>query len=379
MLWKVRLRAKALTVIALVVATIVISAASAKPGPQRTLRVSAQGQGLVLSGDGRIRCGRRCSAPYAHGAVSLLRAVPGRYFRFDRWTGRCVGSAPECLVALDGPVRAHAVFVRKTTYFEFVVGGPGAVSSEPGNIDCGGGRYPCAGELPQGLTLTLTARPHAGGTFRFWGDDCASATETICRITVGDAEGKVRATFGHASPGVGPQTLTITGGPARVTSDPPGIDCPDACSAAFPSGTAVTLRLECRVVQCFWGRDCAGAADGRPCALIVDAPTEVGVLGIVDAGGTAPLGSLDVTVAGRGRVSGLHSGGPHTPPLRIDCARSSGRCSGRAPIGAIVTLRATPTGRARLARWSGPCRGSARNSCPVRVGARSAVAALFRG
>jgi hypothetical protein len=59
-------------------------------------------------------------------------------------------------------------------------------------------------------------------------------------------------------------TITVAGtGTGTVTSSPPGIDCPNTCSAAFPPDTQVTLSPTPDSNDAFasWSGDCSGAAN----------------------------------------------------------------------------------------------------------------------
>src|SRR5439155_22921726 len=112
------------------------------------------------------------------------------------------------------------------------------------------------------------------------------------------------AAFEHTSPQPGPQTLTVTraGSYSRVTSQPPGIDCPPACSTSFPSQTFVILDFD-RSPGAFW----SGACNGRiHCSLVVDAPTDVTALAPpppAPASPPRPRAQVDVTVSGLGLVA----------------------------------------------------------------------------
>jgi hypothetical protein len=66
------------------------------------------------------------------------------------------------------------------------------------------------------------------------------------------------------------QTLEVTvSGDGAVTSDPPGIDCPDTCSFNFPEGSEVTLTPVPAPTAdlAAWDGDCAGFAG---CAVTMD-------------------------------------------------------------------------------------------------------------
>jgi hypothetical protein len=78
-------------------------------------------------------------------------------------------------------------------------------------------------------------------------------------------------------------------GPGRVLSLPPAIDCPGACSAAFPEGTSVTLAAAAMDIGMFvnWSGDCTGAM-----GCFVDMDREAQVMAMFDMGMPMPMGGL---------------------------------------------------------------------------------------
>jgi Divergent InlB B-repeat domain len=91
-------------------AVMCATTASAMPPNTHTLRVSHSGGGFVASTDGRIRCGARCSAAYAQGALVTLTASAGAEYEFEGWRRACVGNAPRCMIALDRDAAVRAAF-----------------------------------------------------------------------------------------------------------------------------------------------------------------------------------------------------------------------------------------------------------------------------
>src|SRR5439155_3922926 len=83
----------------------------------------------------------------------------------------------------------------------------------------------------------LTATP-AAGSFISGSSGCDAVAETSCSVTMNAAR-TVTAIFTRERFIL---TVTKTGtGRGSVTSSPPGIDCGATCSAAYDSGTVVTL------------------------------------------------------------------------------------------------------------------------------------------
>jgi hypothetical protein len=90
-------------------------------------------------------------------------------------------------------------------------------------------------------------------------------------------------------------TVSIGGAASggRVTSAPPGIDCPGACSARFADGTPVTLTATASSGHVFdgWGGACGGTG---PCAVTLasDLAVEARFDGPTDVAVTHPFGHL---------------------------------------------------------------------------------------
>jgi hypothetical protein len=355
------------------VAALVLTpaAASAQPPRAQQLRVVNDGDGIVASTDRRISCGNDCTARYRRGKVVTLFASDGTDFVFRRWTAGCVGTATRCVVALDRPATVRAQYARLTRTVRASAGGPGSIVSTPAGIRCGVGVSGCDGIFGKGTAVSFTAVPGPDGAFAAWRGDCAGTTGPTCTLTLDEAK-VLSAAFGHASPAAGDQTLSVTADMTRVTSDPAGIDCPSICTAAFPSGTAVTLSAGFGS----WGGACSGI--GLECPVIVDAPTGVSAQGLLLPPPPPPpprrLFGVNVSVAGPGVVSG----GTGTRRA-INCGRRARLldCEGLFPLNASVRLRARPHRGGRFARWSGFCTGK-KKRCTVRATAAKTVSALFR-
>ena len=165
------------------------------------------------------------------------------------------------------------------------------------------------------------------------------------------------AAFGHSSPQAGDQPLTVTlhNSFPSVTSQPAGIDCPPTCQASFPSGTIVTLLTNDGI----WSGACTGETLDR-CALVIDAPTEVGVTPAppppLPAVPRRPRGYVDVTVSGAGLVTSsdgqIQCGFSPRPsfhchkivPLNGDEASAAGESptgSSLRPLGRLVPRKET--------------------------------------
>ena len=160
-----------------------------------------------------------------------------------------------------------------------VVGG-GGVSSSDKIFGC---PSKCYGVYNPGATVTLTAKPNSGSTFSTWGGACAGNALT-CTVLL-NAESLVTATFvtavgggGGGGGGAGTPSFTLSIGrsnPGTVTSNLPGINCGNACSAKFVSGTIVTLTATPPDGKTFasWGGGCSGTSP--MCSLNVIKDTSV--------------------------------------------------------------------------------------------------------
>lgn len=348
----------------LIVASVAVGALTAVAGAADSkprLRVTTVGDGVVGSRDGRIDCGPRCSVRYRRGAVVSLRATPDSFFGFDHWGGGCVGSAPRCFVAVDGPRTVSATFVRKTAHLSLTVSGPGSVTSVPSGIECGRAGEQCSADFPAGTQVTLTPEVSSGGLFGVWSERCRSAGGGPCTFAA-DGDVVVLAAFGHEDPDPDQPQLTVVPEGSHVTSNPPGIDCPPTCQAEFPSGTLVTIQGDIKK----WNGLCVGVV--RQCAIILDNSDGTGTGGPPPDPKPRPLG-VNVSVSGPGMV--LAAGG-------IRCGRTTlFDCEGFFAEGSTVVLKAAPGRRGRFVFWSGFCTGK-RKQCTLRVTAPKTVQALFR-
>jgi peptidoglycan hydrolase-like protein with peptidoglycan-binding domain len=145
--------------------------------------------------------------------------------------------------------------------------GSGTVTGASAGIDCGSD---CAASLDSGTVVSLTATPSAGSVFSGWSGDC-SGTGT-CEVTL-VADTNVTATFDLAS-----YTLTITKdgfGDGTVMSSPVGISCGSTCSAAFTSGTVVTLNAAADTSSSFYGWSGGGCSGTGSCVITITAPVTI--------------------------------------------------------------------------------------------------------
>jgi GH25 family lysozyme M1 (1,4-beta-N-acetylmuramidase) len=68
------------------------------------------GGGAVRSSPAGLDCGSNCTALFQVGSSVTLTADPDSASGFGSWSGACAGSAPSCIVPIDGPVSVGARF-----------------------------------------------------------------------------------------------------------------------------------------------------------------------------------------------------------------------------------------------------------------------------
>ncbi len=231
--------------------------------PKDVLDVVVQGSGTVTSAPPGIDCGSSCSAGFNLGTTITLTATPGPGSPFAGWSGACAGSGTTCLVTFNAATSAGAAFVAATQYTLAVASGVGGVvTSLPAGIDCG---TRCISGFAPGASVSLTAQPRPGYRFSGWTGAC-TGTQT-CDLVMDGSKG-VQAAFTAVAPGQ--YSLTVHDfGNGTIASFPGGIDCGNTCSAAFASGTKVTLVATPAAGFVFagWGGDCAGTG---ACVIYVD-------------------------------------------------------------------------------------------------------------
>ena len=145
-----------------------------------------------------------------------------------------------------------------------------------------------------------------------------------------------------------------------VTSSPSGVSCPPTCSAAFGSGTKLTLTETPASGWIFqgWGGACSGSAS--TCTLDINSTENVSAT-FTD--------SPPLSVS----VIGTPGGTVMSSPAAIDCGST---CSANFSTGTQVTLIASPAPTWGFSGWGGACSGIA-NSCTVAINANRSASATF--
>jgi uncharacterized repeat protein (TIGR02543 family) len=203
---------------------------------QPAVSVEVSGNGRVTSSPQGIDCPQACSAKYWQGTNVTLAAAPAENWVFSGWSGACTGTGP-CNLRMDAAESVKATFV-PTYVLTVSAASPGFVKINPPDTPCGGGP-PCTQRYEGGTVVTLTADSTDWYTFDGWSGAC-SGTSPTCTVTM-DGDKTVAASFSLRSFSLTVAMDVQPGAAARVTSSPPGIDCPGDCSESNTAETWVTL------------------------------------------------------------------------------------------------------------------------------------------
>lgn len=326
--------------------------------PTRTVTVSVEGTGRVVSSPAGIDCPGACSAPFAAGSRVTLNDAPGvgwttelRSATTEESQGGVYGDQP----AWRGDAAcAHAIVVAADTScaLRFVPGGDrrllvnvtgaGRVTSLPQGIDCGAD---CVQSYAVATAVTLRATPALGYRFGdFAGDgDCADAQLAM------DAVKNCIARFVALPPPAAPTGFAATGGANGVTLRWDAVNGPVVryrLERADASGAVVTL-------DDALDGTASGFADGgalpntaytyRLTAINASGESAAALASVITLPPTRA--QLTVSVAGSGSVA--------STPAGIDCTAGGGACSASFALNTQVQLAATPGAGYRLAAFGG--------------------------
>jgi len=182
---------------------------------------------------------------YLPGAIAPVTATQSTGFRFDNWSGDCIGTAL-CNVLMDSDKAVTANFSRS----EFTL----ATNSLPaaGGTIAGGGTYPI------GTVVNVTQVANAGSTFDNWSGDCSGAGS--CDVTM-DADKAVTANYSGTL-----FTLTATADPVA------GGTVTGGGTYAMGAVASVTQVASAGYTFDNWSGDCSGAG---PCNVNMDRDKDV--------------------------------------------------------------------------------------------------------
>lgn len=289
----------------------------------------------------------------------------------EGWAEHQLGTLLVCLGHGDAGVAAlrralelrHGDAARVTAHNLHVAGGGGTVArsgQDDGNGAGNGPRFPwlavllAAGALVVGAGAAILA---AGG------DEAATTSPADTAQPTGTTATGTTETQTQTQTTTQPQTISFAvgvDGDGRVASDPPGIDCPKACSAPMRAGASVTLNAQAGEGSEFGG---FSPPCGRttPCVLTPAADTRVTALFRRSTPQTVPV---TVRIAGAGTVT--------SDPAGIQCSQT---CTAQIPAGTSLTLTATPAEGNELKGFSGECSG--RDACRIVADQPRSVGASF--
>jgi len=321
---------------------------------QRELNVVVNGAGAVNSVPAGIACpSTACNASYQDGTAVTLTATAASGNQFSGWSGGgCSGSAASCVVNMNAARGVTATFAPITHVLTVAITGSGSVGSNPTGINCGSS---CTAAFAQGTSVNLAASPADGYQFAGWTGGVCSGTGT-CTVVMSAAR-----TVGASFTPVAANTVALNvvlNGSGSVTSTPAGINCGTTCSAAFASGTSVSLSAVPATGYTFTGWAGGGCTGTGGCVVAMTAATSVA------ATFTQIKYTLSVSKTGSGTVTSDVGG--------INCGAT---CSASLSTGTAVTLTATPATGYAFTGWSGACTGT--GTCTTTMNAARSVVASF--
>lgn len=321
--------------------------------------IAFQGTGEGRVGiDAGFGCTSPCDISRSAGATVTLLATPiSSNDVFVGWSGACSGTAPQCVLTVNGPKVVTATFVRAKTMLNvaFTGNGYGSVSFSTIEQLCTG---TCAFEVGKRTPITLRANANADSGFSGWGGACATyLANDECTIALDDVS-EVTAYFSY-----GTARLTIASSPfGEVTSTPAGVFCGARCTSTFPVGTVVTLAATPSAQGVFRSWNHPGCIDTPTCQVVVNGATNI------FPNFEAKTARLEVTRGGGGRGRVLSYNGA------IACGAI---CSADYSAAQSLTLYASPATNSRFVGWSGGgCSGD--SLCTPTFGSTSVAATFVR-
>jgi hypothetical protein len=179
-------------------------------------------------------------------------------------------------------------------------------------------------------------------------------------VTSGNSVGSVVYAFAATNAAHRLEVKESGTGAGRVSSEPAGIACPDACAAEFNSGSTLVLSAQPDAHSSVSWSGC-DVAEGSKCTVTLGIDRSVSA-----EFETLPQRQLTVSAAGPGTVT--------SSPAGIGCPAT---CTAPFNEGSTVTLNAAHTERASFSGWSGCDSEPAAGQCKVTMSAARAVQASF--
>jgi len=250
------------------------------------------------------------------------------------------------------PPEKHELTVKKTGT------GSGKVTSSPAGIDCGS---TCTAEFLETDVVKLTVIPDPENNFVGWSGCEAEPSATECEVTM-SKDREVTAEFESIGEKK-PLSVIVEGlGSGKVTSSPPGINCPSACTEEFGKGVTVILKAIANKGFEFVGwSGCDAEPLPTECEVTMSGSREIKAKFDVEH----PLLTVEKKGTGSGKVT--------SSPAGIDCGFT---CSHKFNLEEKVTLTATESKGSIFDGWSGSgCSGT--GTCVVTMSEAKKVTSTF--
>src|SRR5438876_3157815 len=202
--------------------------------------------------------------------IVTLTAAPASGSTFTGWSGCDTVSGATCTVTMTAAKSVTATFTaqRFTLTVNRAGTGSGTATSSDGLISC---PSTCTATYDGGSSVTLTARPASGSTVTAW-SGCDTVSGATCTVTMTAAKSVTATSTAQRF------TLTVTRagtGSGTATSSPPGINCGATCSAAYDSGTVVTLAATPAAGSTFSSWSGCNTVSGTICTVTMTAAKSV--------------------------------------------------------------------------------------------------------
>jgi alpha-tubulin suppressor-like RCC1 family protein len=328
-----------------------------------------------------------CGGTAPNGATVTLTADVPAGSVIGSWTGCGTASADKrtCTVSMTSAKtvtanyqKAGYVLTAKTAGLYGATQGTITSTGTDPVIACVANTGTCSGTAANGATVTLTADVPAGSLLASWtGCNTVSADKLTCTVTMTGAK-TVTVNYQKAGYVLTAKTAGLYGAAQGIITSAgtePAIACAantGVCSGTAPNGATVTLVADVPASSLLTGwTGCATvSADKRICTVAMTAAKTV----------TASYQSTTYLVTAR--TSGTGIGRIETADTEPDllCGMGTGiwMCTGAAPNGATVTLRAIPEPGSFVSAWSGCSAVSAdKTECTVAMTMARSVTATF--
>ncbi len=258
-------------------------------GSQFALTVSkaGSGSGTVASYPAGINCGAVCTKDFVSGTDVTLTAMPDSGSAFAGWSGSGCSGPGACTVSMTeardvtatfnvgpdttpdafsftsqtGVALGASVTSNSVTPTGYAAAASISVTNGQYSIGCSGSFTSSAGTISPGQSVCV--RHTASST---------PGTTVTTTLTIGGINGTFSSTT------LSNYTLTVNRigtGSGTVNSSPSGIDCGQACSASFLSGTSVTLAAAAGGDSTFAGWSGSGCSGTGTCVVSMTAARSV--------------------------------------------------------------------------------------------------------